>query len=382
MKMFTFHLRTRIVFGRGSLSRLGSEAARLGDKCLMVTGRGFARRSGYLSMLVEILEKSGLEVVVFDKVEPNPSLETVYKGAEEGLENNCNLVVAFGGGSAMDAAKGIAFLLKSRARLEDSLFPNEVNVAIPLIAIPTTCGTGSEVTKYAVLTLFKNNARRKVVLVGSPLMPKVSILDADLLNSLPKELVAHTGFDALSHALEAYTSRDSTPLSDLVALEAIRVIFENITEAFEGSSEAREKMFYASMLAGIAINCAGTEIVHGMGYYLTNYHDVHHGLANGMLLPHVMRLEVQKGFRKLDDAAVKLGLGNGMGLVNKIEELADRVSIPRSLRELGLKEDELDAMVADALSYERNLSKHPFPLTVEDVKKILLMAFSGRGFST
>ncbi|MDW8034464.1 MAG: iron-containing alcohol dehydrogenase [Nitrososphaerota archaeon] len=378
MKPFTLYFPTRVILGRGSLNKVGVEASKLGDKCLIVTGKNFARKSGYLDTVVKSLEESGLKVVIFDQVEPNPSTETVYKGFRRSIENRCNIVLALGGGSAIDAAKGIAFLSKTNAKLEDNLFPNEVNDALPLIAIPTTCGTGSEVTRYSVLTLINNNVKRKVVLLGGPLMPKVSILDADLLNSLPKELVAYTGFDALSHALEAYTSRDSIPFSDIIALEATRVIFENLVKAFEGFSEARENMLYASMLAGIAINCAGTEIVHGMGYYLTNYHNIHHGLANGMLLPHVIRLEVQKGFEKLENAAVRLGLKNGVELVRKMEELADQVGIPKSLRDLGLREIELDAMVADALSYERNLSKHPLPLRTEDIREVFIMAFHGR----
>lgn len=375
MKPFTFHLQTRIVFGRGSLSRLGDEAARLGDRCLLVTGRSFARRSGYLNTLVEILGESGLKVAVFDRVEPNPSIETVYKGAEEGWKNNCNLVVALGGGSAMDAAKGVAFLLKSRARLEESFAPNEVGEALPIVAIPTTCGTGSEVTRYAVLTSV--GRRRKEVLLGNPLTPSVAIADANLLNSLASELVAYTGFDALSHAMEAFLSKESTSISDFFSLEAARIILGNIVEAVEGAAQARENMLYASMLAGVAINCAGTVAVHGMGYYLTNYHGVHHGLANGLLLPHVLRFELERGLSRLEDAAVKLGFENGLSLVEKIEEAAHRVGIARSLLELGVKHSELDSMVADALSYARNLDKHPNPLTPDDVRKIYARALGG-----
>lgn len=375
MRPFTFHLHTKIVFGRGSLNRLGGEAAELGDRCLLVTGRSFARRSGYLNTLVKILKESGLNVTVFDQVEPNPSMETVYKGAEEGLKNGCNLVVALGGGSAMDAAKGIAFLLKSRARLEENLAPNEVSEALPIVAVPTTCGTGSEVTRYAVLTNVER--RRKEVLLGNPLTPSVAIADADLLNSLSKELAAYTGFDALSHALEAYLSKESTPLSDLFALEAARIILGSIVEAAEGVAEARENMLYASMLAGIAINCAGTVAVHGMGYYLTNYHGVHHGLANGLLLPHVLRFELERGLSRLEDAAVKLGFENGLSLVERIEEAAHRTGVARSLLELGVKSSELDAMVADALSYARNLNKHPNPLTPDDIRRIFARALGG-----
>lgn len=375
MKPFTFHLPTRIVFGRGSLSRLGNEAARLGERCLLVTGRSFARRSGYLDTMVEILEGSGLTVTVFDHVEPNPSTEVVYRGAEEGRRNGCNLVIAFGGGSAIDAAKGISFLLKSHARLEESFAPNEVGEALPIIAVPTTCGTGSEVTRYAVITSVLK--KRKEVLLGTPLTPSVALADANLLNSLSRELVAYTGFDALSHALEAYLSKESTSFSDFFALQATRIILENIDDAVGGKPEARENMLYASMLAGIAINCAGTVAVHGMGYYLTNHHDVHHGLANGVLLPHVLRFELERNLSRLEDVAVKLGLENGRSLVEKIEEAADKTGIPRNLVELGIKPSELDAMVADALSYARNMDKHPSPLTSNEVRKIYVRALRG-----
>ncbi len=372
MKPFTFHLQTRILFGRGSLNRLGVEAAKLGDRCLLVTGRSFARRSGYLNTLVEILEESGLKTTVFDRVEPNPSIETVYKGAEEGWKNSCNLVVALGGGSAMDAAKGIAFLSKSRARLEESFAPNEVDEALPMVAIPTTCGTGSEVTRYAVLTSV--GRRRKEVLLGNPLTPSVAIADSNLLDSLASELVAYTGFDALSHAMEAFLSKESTPISDFFSLEAARIILGNIVEAVEGAAQARENMLYASMLAGVAINCAGTVAVHGMGYYLTNYHGVHHGLANGVLLPHVLRFELQRSLSRLEDAAMKLGFEKGERLIERVEKVARITGIPGSLIELGVKPSELDAMVADALSYARNLDKHPSPLTSDDVRRIYARA--------
>ncbi len=375
MKPFTFHLQTRILFGRGSLSRLGEEAIRLGDRCLIVTGRSFARRSGYLKILVGILEESGLKATVFDRVEPNPSTETVYKGAEEGWKNDCNLIVALGGGSAIDAAKGIAFLLKSKTRLEESFAPNEVEEALPIVAVPTTCGTGSEVTRYAVLTSVWK--RKKEVLLGNPLTPSVALADANLLDSLSRELAAYTGFDALSHAVEAYLSRESTALSDLFALEAMRIMLENIVKAAEGVAGARENMLYASMLAGVAINCAGTVAVHGMGYYLTNYHGVHHGLANGVLLPHVLRFELERNLSRLEEAAVNLGFENGGKLVETIEDVARRTGVPRSLVELGAEPAELDAMVADALSYARNLDKHPHPLTPEEIRRIYVRAFGG-----
>lgn len=375
MKPFIFHLPTRIVFGRGSLSKLGDEAVRLGDNCLLVTGRSFAKRSGYLNTVAAILKESGLRVAVFNKVEPNPSIETVCRGAEEGRRNSCNLVVAFGGGSAMDAAKGIAFLLKSNARLEEGFVPSEVSEALPIVAVPTTCGTGSEVTRYAVIT--STRKRRKEVLLGNSLIPSVALADADILNSLPRELTAYTGFDALSHAVEAYLSKESTPLSNFFAVEAMRTILVNIVEAVEGMPEARENMLYASMLAGMAINCAGTVAVHGMGYYLTNYHNVHHGLANGILLPYVLKFELERGCEKLEEVAKRLGLENGKALLNKVEEIAKKVGLSRNLIELGVMESELDSMVKDASLYKRNLDKHPSPLTPDDIRAIYSKAIKG-----
>ncbi|MGQ9479317.1 MAG: iron-containing alcohol dehydrogenase family protein [Thermoproteota archaeon] len=337
---FVFNLPCKIVFERGCFTRIGEEAARLGDRCLLVTGRSFARNSGYLDEAMKRLSEAGLEVKVFDRVEPNPSLENVYKGAEEGRSKYCNVVVALGGGSTIDAAKGIAFLLRNRVRIEDYFSPNEARgEAAPIVAVPSTCGTGSEVTRYSVLTNVEK--RRKEVLIGDQLLPKVAMLDANIIDILSSRLVVNTAFDAISHAVEAYLSTESTRISELFALESIRVTLMNILNAFEGLPEARENLFYASMLAGIAINMAGTVAVHALGYYLTNYHEVHHGLANGIMLPHVLRFELERECEKIESIARELGYGSGEEFVAAIENLEDQTGIPKSILELGVKYSEL-----------------------------------------
>lgn len=377
MKPFTYHLPTKIFFGEGSLNRVGTEAAELGNRCLFVTGRSFARMSGHLASIVRQLSESGLETTIFDQVEPNPSLETTYRGAALAKREGCDVVAALGGGSAIDAAKAMALLALSEATLEEYFAPNEVNTpALPLIAIPTTCGTGSEVTRYAVLSDLVN--RKKKVIFGIPLLPKVALLDPTLLKSLSKELVAYTAFDALSHSFEALLSKSSSMMSDLFARESITRVLKSLEPAYEGNPEHRGELLYGSMLAGMAINSTGTVIVHGMGYYLTNYHNVHHGLANAMLLTHALRFEGELISEKLDKVLDDLSLQNLQSLFETVERIAVRVGIPNSISELGVDESELDLMVSDAMSYTRNLENNPVAISDAEVRELYKKAFKGR----
>jgi len=377
MRAFTFHMPTRVIFGRGSLGVVGNEAARLGKRCLLVTGRSFARSSGYLDVASRALTRAGLSLTVFDQVEPNPSLETVSRGAEFAKRDRCDVVVGLGGGSAMDAAKAIAFLSRNDVRLEDHMAPKEVtNPAAPVIAVPTTCGTGSEVTKYAVLT--DVTTRKKKVLIRPPLIPRVAVMDASLIDNLPPHLVAYTGFDALSHSFEALLSRNSNNVSDAFATESIVSVGRSLGDAYKGNPESRERTFYGSMLAGVAIDTTGTVILHGMGYYLTNYHNVHHGLANAMLLTHVLRFEGACIKEKLERIALNMGLGDFQGLIDYIESLANDVGIPNDLTELGVGKEELDAMVKDVLSYARNLEANPIEVSASDIRKLYEQAFRGK----
>jgi alcohol dehydrogenase class IV len=331
-------------------------------------------------MIEENLIKHGLEVFIFDKVEPNPSIEIAYKGAEFARQSRCDLIIGFGGGSAIDASKAIAFLRLNDVNLEDHFSPKEiVGPAAPILALPTTCGTGSEVTRYSILTDLAN--KRKKVLMGLPILPKIALLDALVLDNIPKQMVAYTGFDALSHSFEALLSKLSNRISDTFAYDSIRIICKKLLDAYEGDLDAREMVFYGSMLAGIAINSTGTVIVHGMGYYLTNYHGVHHGLANAVLLSHVLRFEGDAATDKIENVAVSLGLKGVPALLDLVEELADKVGIPRSIAELGVKAEELDMMVADAMSYGRNVDNNPIKVSANEIREIYAKALKGRGVS-
>jgi len=376
MGAFAFHHPTKIIFGRGSIGKLGEEVAKLGKGCLLVSGRTFARRSGYLEAIERNLSASGIRVVVFSEVEPNPSIKTLYDGAAAAKRDGCDVVVAFGGGSAIDAAKGMAFLASGDAKLEESFAPNEVvRPVFPIVAMPTTCGTGSEVTRYSVITDVA--VKKKRTLFGLPLLPKLALLDPAFLDNLSKQMVAYTGFDALSHSFEALLSKTSNKISDMFAIESITEICRNLAAAHGGSPDSRERVFYGSMLAGMAINTTGTVLIHGMGYYLTNYHDVHHGLANSVLLPYVLRFEGDCIGEKLLKIATNLGLRDASSLLDNVEGLADKVGIPRSLSDLGIDAGELESMVSDALSYSRNLVNNPVKVSDKEIRDIYTRALNG-----
>ncbi len=368
----------KIVFGTNSLSLIGEEVRRWGTKAILVTGRTFARKYGYTDYITKKLEEAGLKVTVFDKVEPNPSAETVDKGAKAVVEFGADVVVAFGGGSPMDAAKGIAVVSVLGGSAYDYFYPRVIEEEVlPVIAVPTTAGTGSEVTRYAVITDTKQN--KKKVIVGYPIIPKTAILDPTVLKHMSPELTAWTGFDALSHAVEAYLSVKADPLSDIYAERAVRLIFDWLGDAVKGSLEAREKVYFASMLAGFAINHAGTMMVHGLGYYLTTKFNVHHGLANALLLPHALELISEKEPEKIERLGVMIGVGRSVEFfVRELKKLEDEVRIPKSIAEVGFKEENLDEAVKESLSYERNLQNTPIPINEKVVREVYRAALKGR----
>ena len=379
---FGFGLPRKLIFGRGSIGDLSGVVKDLGlsGKALLVTGRSFARRSGYLEKLKTILESSGIAVRIFDKVEPNPSAETVELGAELAKREGVDFIVAFGGGSAMDAGKAIAVLSSQGGRAEDYFYPVVVKPPVlPVIAIPTTCGTGSEVTKFAVIS----KGLRKKVIMGDVIVPIASILDPDVLSYLPRELLAYTSMDAVSHAIESYFNKNANPLSDIYVYEALRTIMKYFKDAYDGSIDARERLLYASMLAGKAINLCGTTIVHGIGYYLTMRYGFQHGLANAFLITQFIRQVSDLMPEQTLELGRRLGLNPSTPnesaelLIKALNELKRYSKIPLSLREAGVREEDLEKIVDGGMSYERNLMNLPKTPTREDVKELVRKAFKG-----
>ena len=379
---FRFGSPRKLIFGRRSIGDLGGVIKDLGlsGNALLVTGRSFARRSGYLEKLKTILESSGIAVRIFDKVEPNPSAETVELGAELAKRERVDFIVAFGGGSAMDAGKAIAVLSSQGGRAEDYFYPAVVKPPVlPVIAIPTTCGTGSEVTKFAVIS----KGLRKKVIMGDVIVPIAAILDPDVLSYLPRELLAYTSMDAVSHAIESYFNKNANPLSDIYVYEALRTIMKYFKDAYDGSIDARERLLYASMLAGKAINLCGTTVVHGIGYYLTMRYGFQHGLANAFLITQFIRQVSDLMPEQTLELGRRLGLNPSTPnesaelLIKALNELKRYSKIPLSLRDAGVREEDLEKIVDGGMSYERNLMNVPKTPTREDVKELVRKAFKG-----
>lgn len=286
--MFSYEMPTKIYFGRGCIDEAGDAFKTLGKKALLVTGRRSAKINGSQAAVEKALAREGIAWTVFDEVEANPSVETVRKGAEIGRQEHVDFVVGIGGGSPMDAAKVIALLCTNDVD-DAALFSGPYNKPLPIVAVPTTAGTGSEVTKVSVLTNRRAGTKQSVT---TPLIfPAIAFADPSFTMSLSETVTIDTAIDALSHAMEGYLSKTATPMSDVWAEEAMRFIGVRLTELRgELPYAVREDLMYGSTLAGIAIAQSGTTLVHGMGYQLTYYKGLSHGRANGLLLPQYMRL--------------------------------------------------------------------------------------------
>lgn len=280
---------TQILMGKDCVGTHAAKFASFGRKALIVTGQYSAKANGSFLDVKRALETNGQHFCLFDKVRSNPTVSCVYEGARFARKESVDFVIAIGGGSPMDAAKAIA-LLVCQDLDEDQLFSGSYNQGIlPLVCIPTTAGTGSEVTQYSVLTDEKTETKRNIV---TPLFfPALALLDATYLSNLKRETCIHTAIDALSHSIEGLLTVRSDSISEAFAYQSIRLIascFPSLLEGTVGFGE-NEKLLVASTLGGLVISSTGTTVVHALGYSLTYFHHVDHGKANGLLLGSFLR---------------------------------------------------------------------------------------------
>lgn len=286
---FTFHMPVKAFFGQGCLHKSKEELLRLGSRAFIVTGKSSGRSSGALSEVTDILREAGVAYSIYDEIANNPSLENVTEGGKAAAAFGADCIIGIGGGSPLDASKAIAVLAVNAmdaAQLYTNRFPNR---PLPIAAVPTTAGTGSEVTPYSILT--RHDAQTKMSFGNADTFPRVAFLDPRYTESLSREVTIHTAVDAFSHAVEGYVSNRSTVMSDALAVEAIQIFGKCLPELLQwpASSNLREKLLYASMLGGMVISHTGTTIVHGLGYSLTYFHGIPHGKANGLLLPEYLK---------------------------------------------------------------------------------------------
>lgn len=344
--IWTYYHRTKVVFGAGSLDLLPKETEPFQAKrVLLVTGASSMRKSGVLDRVLDMLGRE--RVVLFDRVPPNPPYSSIDEGAALADAEGCGLVVALGGGSAMDVGKAIAMLAAAGGAMLDYLNRDKefTKPGIPFIAIPTTAGTGSEVNPNVVAT---DPARDlKLALAPIPAYPKTAILDPALTLTLPKNQTAATGLDALSHAFESYWNKNSQPVSELNAIEAIKLIFKWLPAAVGNGNdlEAHEKMLYASMIASFAFGSTGTAACHAISYPLTVKWGLDHGFACAFTLPEMLARNWDAlGAEKRQNLLDAMCAENGDGAVRKLREFCALHGAPATLEEIGVKSGDLDSI--------------------------------------
>ncbi|GAB81922.1 putative alcohol dehydrogenase YiaY [Shimwellia blattae DSM 4481 = NBRC 105725] len=383
--MYDFLVPNVNFFGPGAVSVVGQRCQLLGGKkALLVTDKGLrAIKDGAVDQTVKHLKAAGIEVVIFDGVEPNPKDTNVLDGLAMFRKEQCDMIITVGGGSPHDCGKGIGIAathpgdLYSYAGIETL-----TNPLPPIIAVNTTAGTASEVTRHCVLTNTKTKV--KFVIVSWRNLPSVSINDPLLMIGKPAGLTAATGMDALTHAVEAYISKDANPVTDASAIQAIKLIATNLRQAVAlGTNlKARENMACASLLAGMAFNNANLGYVHAMAHQLGGLYDMAHGVANAVLLPHVCRYNLIANPEKFADIATFMG-ENTTGLstmdaaelaISAIARLSKDVGIPQHLRELGVKEADFPYMAEMALK-DGNAFSNPRKGNEKEIADIFRQAF-------
>ncbi len=366
-----------IILGDAVLGEINNILDKLNAKRIMVvTGKIIANTEIYDNLKI-ILETK--KVVSFNDVEADPSIRSVKKVSEIARRENIDVMIGFGGGSSLDTAKVAAALVTNEKDIENyigiDLLENE---SIPLIAVPTTAGTGSEVTNIAVLSDTVEKLKKGIV--SSYIIPKYAILDASLTINLPKNTTAATGMDALIHAVEAYTSVNATDYTDMIARKAIKLIKDNLLAAYNNGENitARRNMLVGSLLAGLAFTNAGVTAVHAFAYPLGGIFHVPHGLANSVMFASVMQFNIIGNEKRFDELGKLFDneKGNGKIFIEAIDELILDLNIPRNLEELKIPKESISDLAEGAIKVTRLLANNPRKITLEDAKDIYTNAYS------
>lgn len=359
---FKFHMPTKAYFGAGCIEKNSSELAALGRKALIVTGGRSARESGALSDICNVLKEQDIDYFIFDKVENNPSTDTVKAGSDEAKKVGAEFVVGIGGGSPIDAAKAVAVLAANDME-PDELFANIFkNKPLPIVAIPTTAGTGSEVTPYSVLT--RGNLQTKGSCGNAYTFPSIAFLDPHYTESLPPEVTVNTAVDALSHCVEGYLGKRRTSTSDILAQEGIKIFGHCLESLMSGkvNYKDRENLLYMSMLGGMVISHTGTTIVHGAGYNLTYFKGIPHGKANGYLMAEYLRFNYEFAKDRIDYVLKLMQLDSVDAFGNTMTALLGKAPY--------LAEAEIAQYAAITMT-QRSTATNIRPVEVSDIADIL-----------
>ena len=366
---FNYFLPVNIVFGPGRVSEVGELAKPYGKKALIVTGHSSAKKSGLYDRVNDSLKAAGIETELYDKVSQNPLTTTAVEGAEMVKADGCDMIVAIGGGSIMDAAKGMAFMAVNDGDINDYIYNiKHSDDALPLILIPTTCGTGSEGNGFAVLTNPENGDKKS--LRCPAIVAKASIVDPECMMTMPKKVLASVGFDALCHCVEAYTANNSQPFTDALALYAMPLIIDNLPFLVNGSDsmEAWEKMSVASTIGGMVINTAGVTLAHGMEHPVSGLKNVVHGQGLAALAPTVVDATWSGNSEKFGVLSRMLGGKGAEDCTEGVRAFLKAIGLELSLTDLGVEEKDIPWLAKNCMKVSAgNLVNTPVHLEEADV---------------
>ena len=374
MKHFSFSIPQNVYFGWGSLGDLSDVAAKIDAKKAFIVSGPHLKKAGYVELCAEKLKQAGIDSESFTETEGNPSTDTVEKAAEKFKESGAQMIVAFGGGSPLDVAKAVAVLGTYGGKITDYEGVGKVpGPVVPMLAIPTTAGTGSEVTSFSVIT---DHSRDYKLTVGSTyLLPEYVILDPELITTVPMKTAAYCGVDAMVHALESYISLAASPFSEMMSLKALELIGANIKAYVEDRKDrkAAEAMLLGSLFAGIAFSHARLGDVHAMSHPVSAFFDVPHGLANAVLLPTVVEFncladngKYYEIYHRVSENPVSEESFKPEMLAKELKNINSSLGIPATLKEVGVDSSKFEEMAADAMK-SGNISVNPRYTTKEDV---------------
>ena len=376
-----FSFAPQIVFGYGCLNRVGFLSLFLKAKNAFIVTDAEIEKLGFPNKVQRYLEKSGIKSAIFNEIEPNPKEENVLKGVEKYKSSGCDIVIAIGGGSVIDAAKIIRLLAKQDGKPSDYDATKTTIMAVHenlpyQISIPTTSGTGSEVSIVSMITCEKE----KITILGYPLISTIALVDPQLTMSCPPKLTAYCGMDAMTHAIEAFVSLRINPVADMFSLQAIALIYQNLKKGYTDGNDviARINLSLAATIAGMAFNQKSVGLVHSCSHQLSSQCNLAHGLANAIMLPHVLRLNKKVVSAKYTTMSTSFGIDP---LSKPVEEIADKfifeienlnkeIGIPKKLSECGVKESDIKVMVPNALKDISSITNPLQPITKEMVEGV------------
>lgn len=371
-----------IIFGMNAISQIGESALRLGArKLFVVTDQGLMEHS-WIKKVLFYLEQAGLEYQVWSEITSNPKDTEVAKGSEQYLASKCDAIMAVGGGSPIDAAKAVATVATNGGRIQDYEGINKITRPLPpMLMVPSTAGSGSEVSQFAIIV--DKQRKKKMAIISRSLVPDIAIIDPQLLQTKDARLTAATGVDALSHAIESYVSLAANPLSDVRALEAIRLIAGNLREsvACRTNMQAKSAMSMASLQAGLAFSNAILGATHAMTHQVDGLLDLHHGETNAVLLPHVMEFNLISCADKYRQVAIAMG-ENVDGLskqdaahkaIDAVRRLVRDIGINYGLSNMGFREEYIPELSKNAL-HDACIITNPRDADAEDLARIFYKA--------